>query len=422
MIRRGSSDRVARPSSPLWQRGIFPAIDLFSGCGGTSLGLQKAGFTVLSAVEINKAAAHNYRLNVGIGAITADIRTIKGRYLRRHAGLRYGECFLLTACPPCQGFSSQRRRQEAASDPRNNLVLEVARLTGEIGPAYLLLENVPGLAKGVGADLFSRMKNMLADIGYVTVEEKIVEAYNYGLPQRRARLIYIARHESMPSVDLAPETHCNPEKVPLAIDGERLQPWRTVRDVFDTHRERLRPLTAGASDPDDPLHAAPAHAPDVLRRIMSIPINGGGRRDLPESLVLGCHRNYTGHNDVYGRMWWDRPAPTLTGGCHKPSKGRFLHPDQHRAISLREAALLQSFDIDTRFEKGSRDEIADQIGNAVPPDLIAALAQPFKQAYHEWVQQRVDRARPTYQPSDAKNCEIVSIARTAVVQETAAAR
>lgn len=385
---------LARPYSPLWRRGILPALDLFGGCGGTSLGLQRAGFTVMGAVEIDEAAAHNYRFNVGVEPIVADIRNVTGRALLRRAGLRYGECFLLTACPPCQGFSSQRRA--GTDDPRNQLVLEVARLVREIGPAYLLLENVPGLARDVGSRLFKHMKALLRKLGYETAHEVIADAYKYGLPQRRARLIYIARHRSMPHVGLAPETHADPEKESHRIESGELRRWRTVGDVFEQYGDHLLPLTAGESDPNDPLHAAPAHTAHILERIMAIPLNGGGRADLPDNLTLACHRDYNGHKDVYGRMRSDRPAPTLTGGCNKPSKGRFLHPEQHRAITLREAALLQTFDIDVRFEKGSRDEIAEQIGNAVPPELIVALAPPFKRAHGRWL--RRHRRQRTHLP------------------------
>src|SRR5213078_3187272 len=122
------------------------------------------------------------------------------------------------------------------------------------------------------------------------------------------------------------------------------------------------------------------HSPNILERIRAVPLDGGSRAQLPKRLVLECHLEHDGHRDVYGRMRWDSPSPTLTGGCNKPSKGRFLHPHQHRGITLREAALLQDFPPRCRFV-GSRDHVADQIGNAVPPGLVCAVARPIWQAY-----------------------------------------
>ncbi len=387
------------PHSPLWRRGILPAIDLFAGCGGTSIGLQKSGFDVRAAVEISRAAAHNYALNVGLKPLVVDIRRVRGKDLLTRASLRRGECFLLAACPPCQGFSSQRKPSEGVQDRRNSLIFRVVHLMREIQPAYLLLENVPGLAAGVGRTLFNRACADLGRLGY-RMRFKVLDAADFGVPQRRARLILVAWHHTMPPVDLPDPTHCKPAALSFLINGPS-SPWKTVYDAIGPSSD-LAPLTAGEADPHDPLHAAPAHNELILRRIMAIPLDGGSRADLPSDLVLDCHRDrkHNGHRDVYGRMEWERPSPTLTGGCNKPSKGRFIHPEQHRAVTLREAALLQTFPIGARFE-GARQEIADQIGNAVPPDFVVALARPLKEAAGEWLacDRSSDRRRQHLSPS-----------------------
>lgn len=372
-----------RPHSLLWHRGILPAIDLFAGCGGTSIGLQKAGFDVRAAVEISRPAARNYELNVGLKPLIKDIRRVRGGDLLARARLRRGECFLLTACPPCQGFSSQRKPSEGVQDRRNSLIFRVIHLMREIQPAYLLLENVPGLAAGVGETLFDRACADLGRLGY-RMQFKVLDAADFGVPQRRARLILVAWHHTMPPVELPDRTHCNPDS-PSFSTVSPLLPWKTVHDAIGPS-SGLTPLAAAAADPHDPLHAASTHNELILRRIMAIPPNGGSRSDLPPDLVLDCHRDrkHNGHRDVYGRMEWQRPSPTLTGGCNKPSKGRFIHPQQHRAITLREAALLQTFPAWTCFE-GARQQVADQIGNAVPPDFVVGLVRPLKAAAEVWL-------------------------------------
>lgn len=345
-----------------------PAIDLFAGCGGTSLGLLTAGFDVRAAIEIDSVASRTYTVLTGRTPIVSDIRKVRGPSILAAAELQRGECFLLTACAPCQGFSSQRPPSKGIADPRNTLIHEIVRLTDQLRPCYLMLENVPGLARGVGRPIYERAVAQLANIDYRCSDERVLDAADYGLPQRRERLIALFRRPDMPEVTLPPATHC----APGTSDRRSRSDWSTVRDAI----AHLRPLEAGEADRGDPMHVASAHSHDVLRRLSAIPPDGGSRAELPDDLVLKCHRGHAGHRDVYGRMHWDRPAPTLTGGCHKPSKGRFTHPEQDRSITLREAALLQGFPPGVVFA-GTRDQVAAQIGNAVPPPLMAKLTVPL---------------------------------------------
>jgi DNA (cytosine-5)-methyltransferase 1 len=380
---------VPPPNPALWRDGCLPAIDLFAGCGGTSLGLRDAGLDLRAAIEIDEDAAASYRLNLGFSPIIDNIGHVTATRLRKAADIGPGECFLLAACPPCQGFSSQRRLEKDEKERRNRLLLQVARIVHEMQPAYLLLENVPGLLKpGPALDLWNLFTARLRLLGYVPTQA-VLDAADYGVPQRRKRLLCIARHHTAPVVDLPTPTHRNLIGAP-PLEEDRLQQWRTVRDQIGS----LPQLAAGEGSKDDPLHRAPSHSAEILERIRAVKEPGSSRASLPEHLRLRCHHEHHGHTDVYGRMWWDRPAPTITGGCNKPSKGRFIHPDQDRAITLREAALLQAFPADAQF-KGTNDGIAAQIGNAVPPLLVKKLARPIVEAGLRWVADFESGARPT---------------------------
>lgn len=333
-------------------REMFTAIDLFSGCGGLSLGLRQAGYEVLAAVEVDSKAQETYRLNhPEVQLYSTDIRKLDPAVLREELGLGVGELKLLAGCPPCQGFSRLRTRNKVASieDPRNNLVLEFQRFAEALRPQNILLENVPSLEGDVR---FRSFVAALEGMGYKCLV-KVIDAADYGVPQRRKRLIMLASLLGLPSL---------PEAV-----AER----STVRNALDGLRE--------PGEIDDPLHSIPEKRSEAVRRIIGlIPKDGGSRRDLPEHLVLNCHKNSTGFSDVYGRMAWDKVAPTITSGCHNPSKGRFLHPEFDRTITLREAALLQGFPRDYKFVVAhGKESIALMIGNALPPPLIAAHAGTF---------------------------------------------
>lgn len=334
-------------------------IDLFSGCGGGSLGFAAAGFRPVAAVESDPVAASSYEANAGIKPIVRDIRKVTGKELLAAAGLRHGQCMLLFGCPPCQSFTVLRRGVAATGRDRrrNLLVREYLRLVREVWPRHIAFENVPGMALGRGRRRFLELVAGLKELGY-TVEHGIIDAADHGVPQRRERLLVVGSRVGTPQ---APE----PSHGSGGRNGRR--PHRTVRDAIG----HLAPLAAGESDRKDPYYKARVHRPLTLRRLRAIP-EGGGRDDLPPRLKLRCHKNHNGHYDVYGRMWWDRPAPTLTSGCTNASRGRFTHPKQDRALTLREAMILQTFPRRTVL-KGTTDEMAGQVGNAIPPLLARRI-------------------------------------------------
>jgi DNA (cytosine-5)-methyltransferase 1 len=344
-------------------------IDLFSGSGGSALGFREAGFPIKVAVDIDKLASESFKLNFPEAFVfTSDISTLSGKQLLRAGSIRDGKEVLLLACPPCQGFSSARRVSQRINDPRNRLVNEFLRIVEEIKPRAFVLENVPGLASGIGKTLFQQILGKLHELGYRTVHN-IVNAADYGVPQRRKRLVLLGTNDPKVELSFPQETNVNPALSSI------LPAWRTVREVLTG----LPKLTAGEKDPNDAMHKSASLSETNLKRIKQTPHDGGDRTSWTEDLILECHKNSNGHKDVYGRMKWDAPSPTITGGCGMISKGKFGHPEQDRAISLREAARLQTFP-DTFIFAGNFGEIAKQIGNAVPPLLAQRAAEAIRYA------------------------------------------
>lgn len=337
----------------------YTAIDLFSGCGGLSRGLKDAGFKVLAAVEIDGKARETYALNhCEVPLAGTDIRNVSAAHLLRSCGLKRGQLDLMAGCPPCQGFSTLRARNghAAAPDVRNNLIDEFARLALALRPKMVMMENVPALAR---YEKFIDFVEKLERDGYQVVT-KVLDVSCFGVPQRRKRLILSASRVGIPR---------------LASAGEARKTVRSAIGNLDR-----------AGDSGDLLHDCPTtrRSPRVQAMIEAIPKDGGSRHSLPPGMRLSCHEKTSGFNDVYGRMKWDDVSPTITSGCNNPSKGRFIHPDQDRPITLREAALLQGFPVDYRFNiSHGKESIALMIGNALPPPFIAAHSRAMAQGLNK---------------------------------------
>lgn len=330
------------------------AIDLFSGCGGLTEGLKQAGFFVGGAVELCSKAAATYELNhPEVELFIGDITKIDARAIRKRLSLRKGELDLLAGCPPCQGFSRIKTKNGKYGDidPRNSLVFQFKKYVDEFFPKCVMLENVPALSKH---QYFSDLKAFLEGKGY-SVIDAVHDAAEYGVPQRRKRLIMLASRIS--NVD-----------------------WPMPSESRSSVRQTFSAITRSVLVEDD-LHNMPQRRSEKVERIIrAIPKNGGSRTQLPDSLKLDCHMKMNGFFDVYGRMAWDDVSPTITGGCYNPSRGRFIHPEEDRAISLREAALLQGFPLRYKFlTSHGKESIAQMIGNALPPPLVLAHARPLYQ-------------------------------------------
>jgi len=339
-------------------------IDLFSGAGGTGLGFQQAGFTILAALERDNSAATTYENNLDIEPWVGDIGDITPVDFRQQTGLAPGVLDVLVGCPPCQGFT-RMRNAAGAGDERNALVARYLEFVLEFRPRFVLFENVPGIIRTTHGQVYYRqLVEGLRAAGYAVRREE-VNAADYGVPQHRRRVIVLGgRNQEAPPF---PErTHGNPDGSQVFLGARH--PWRTVRMAIEGYPE----LVAGEIHPTIPNHRARRLGLRVATFIAAVPEDGGSRTDVPWALWLECHRRQDGHHDVYGRLRWDTPANVITSGCTNVSKGRFVHPVQNRGLTPREAAALQGFPDDFVFY-GNIESISAQIGNAVPPPLAAAL-------------------------------------------------
>lgn len=331
------------------------AVDFFCGGGGMTRGLLNAGINVVLGVDFNPACEKTYTENNHVPYLCKSITDISVKKLKKdYPILKDRKELLLVGCAPCQPFSKQRRSTE--EHVATNLLDEFGRIVDGLKPACVLVENVPGIEKK-GHEVFQRFLDVLEKNKYKIFYD-VLYAADYGVAQKRKRLVLIASKEFIPGAP--PKTH-----------GEGLLPYVTVRDRIGKYPK----IEAGGKDERYYNHQACQLSLDNLKRIRATPPNGGSRTSWDDDLILECHKDgHGGHTDVYGRMAWNDVAPTLTSKCHSLSNGRFGHPEQNRAISLREAAALQSFDDDYRFY-GSVQEIGRQIGNAVPVLLAQRIGE-----------------------------------------------
>lgn len=335
------------------------AIDLFCGSGGVSLGLRHAGFNVLGAVDFDKSACETYRTNhPDVLLLEEDIQKVSPEQFEK---LIEKQLDLLAICAPCQPFSSQNKIR-SSHDTRKELILAAIPFVKKLKPKAIFVENVPGLKRN---SVFDQFIASLKKLGYSVSEPLKLNASHLGVPQRRTRMVMIATNGI--SLEVASTL---PKRKP-----------KTVRSVIG----ELPPPTIGMTgNAVDSLHFARRHSPLNIERLRHIPKDGGGRDALPLHLQLECHKNNTASSfsDTYGRMKWDDVAPTLTTGCTDITRGRFAHPEQNRAITLREAARLQSFP-DTYQFVGGVSAISAQIGNAVPPEMMRTIGRALRKALRE---------------------------------------
>lgn len=332
------------------------AVDFFCGCGGTSYGFKQAGIDVQCGVDFDETCKATYEENLGKDKfLHADITKLKPSDIQRKISLKKGQKLLFSACAPCQPFSTHNKNKNKG-DRRKSLLLAFADFITSILPDYVFIENVPGIQNVDNGKVFKKFLKKLSDLNY-KYEYKVIDASAYGVPQARKRLILLASKDG--NVHFPSSTH-----------GQNLKPVVTVRDVI-SHMPKIK---HGTSHKTINGHFARELSELNLKRIKATPKNGGSRSDWPENLKLECHKKAAGHNDVYGRMSWDKPAPVLTCNCTSISNGRFGHPTQNRAISPREAALIQTFPKDFTFH-GGLVTMSKHIGNAVPVRLANVFAK-----------------------------------------------
>jgi DNA (cytosine-5)-methyltransferase 1 len=345
------------------------AVDLFSGAGGLSAGLIKSNIKIGAAVEIWKPAISTYRRNIETSVIEDDIRNVSGGQILKLCSLKKGELFLLSGCPPCQGFSKINLKRK--NDDRNKLVYEFIRLVDEIQPLFVLMENVSGIknSKTIFNDLFEGLDT----IGYVAKSE-ILNAADFGAAQKRKRFVLHGfRKDIFKKMKDLQITAYFPQKTHSNKPINDLKRWRTLKDVISD----LPAIKAGEENLKIANHKSFNLSDKNKLRLEYIRTHNKKNHILPEELQLECHkRNPNAFRNVYGVLEWDEPAPTMTGGCLIISKGRYGHPEQNRGLSAREAARIQSFADDYIFE-GSLSTISKQIGNALPIDLAFASGKYF---------------------------------------------
>ena len=317
---------------------------------------------IVLGIDEDEEAAATFQANFPEAEfICRDIRQVLTWELEPHLARQRERPLLFSACAPCQPFSKQNR-EKSKSDSRATLLEELDRFVRRFRPEYIFLENVPGIQRiNPSSGPIGRFLMFLGELGY-RVAHDVVDFLDYGVPQTRRRFVMIA--SLMGEISLPAATHG-------LKNG--LLPYSSVWEWIGD----LPAIPAGGRDENVCNHQAAALSALNLQRISNTP-EGGDRRDWPEKLILPCHEGHKGHTDVYGRLSRDRPASTLTTRCISLSNGRFGHPIQNRALSVREAASLQTFPREFAFE-GSLASMAVQIGNAVPVVLACKIGEAINE-------------------------------------------
>lgn len=337
-------------------------IDLFCGIGGLTHGLIKEGLDVVAGIDNDPSCKFGYEYNNRTVFIGKDILDVSAKDVNELFGSRKETIRVLAGCAPCQPFSklNQKKITEKQLEPLGKF----AQLIEEVQPDIVSMENVSGLADDEKYPIFKTFIDTLKRNKY-DYKYEIVDVSEYGIPQSRKRLVLLA--SKFGSIELIKRTHKD-KKV-------------TVRDVISG----LEPIKDGEISTTDPLHRARKLSPLNLKRVKATPHNGGNSDSWNEALVLKCHKKKSGKtysHTVYGRMRWDQPAPTMTTQCIGLGNGRFGHPVQNRAISLREAALFQTFPKSYQFSDPQAPivtaHVAKFIGNAVPVRLGSVIGKSIK--------------------------------------------
>ena len=347
------------PADKLSHESPIQVMDFFCGCGGMSLGFSTVStilplFKIIGGCDIDPIACKTYQRNFRAPAVQSDIKEMKRDINAFKSFLKVTDYnpkkpLIVIGCAPCQGFTSHRKKNWSKYDDRNTLVIDFASLVVRLNPECIIMENVPEFLSLKYWPYFSEVRDILKGAGYF-VKQAIYNAASFGVPQERFRAVVIAMRKDF----LLPEPLLKPDE------------YMTVRQAIG----HLPMVSPGNQCPGDKLHRCANHRPETLEIIRAIPKNGGSR---PPGVGPKCLDRITGFYDVYGRLSWNSPSITITHYARNPASGRFLHPEQDRGLTMREAALLQSFPTAFDFE-GSFDQVFKQIGEAVPPKLACAVA------------------------------------------------
>jgi DNA (cytosine-5)-methyltransferase 1 len=353
------------------------AIDFFCGAGGVTCGFRKAGIKVLGGIDIDNSCKETYEINnSGSKFIHADVSELTFDELGRKLEIAPNDNNLIfVGCSPCQYYTIIHTSKEKSA--KSKLLLEeFQRFVDHFRPGYVFVENVPGLEKKTESPL-ANFKTFLTASGY-TFDDKVINATHYNVPQNRKRYVLLATRIS--------------NKISIPKPAKKKL---TVRDTIGTGKG-FPTIPAGHKDKSAYLHSCASLSKDNLERLRLTPLNGGTRkawRHIPR-LQLKCYKGKDNiFTNVYGRMFWDQPAPTITTKFYSISNGRFAHPEQNRAISLREGSTLQSFPKSYKFVASSRGTIARMIGNAVPPQMAKKIGKSFLQTWNKWQNSKQEQER-----------------------------
>jgi DNA (cytosine-5)-methyltransferase 1 len=333
------------------------AIDLFCGIGGVSYGFKQAGINIKAGIDFDNSCKYAFEKNCDSEFIHANISEVKSETIDEL--FDNSKIKILIGCAPCQPFSTYSYKTDKQKDTRWQLLYEFSRIIKDTRPDIVSMENVPNLLKFKKEPVFANFVNELKEYGY-HVWYDIVYSPDYGIPQKRKRLVLLGSKKG--KIKLIEPTH-KPEE------------YISVKDAIG----HLEKINSGESSKIDFIHKASKISEKNLLRIRQSVPGGSWKNDWDDNLKLECHKKKQGktYTSVYGRMKWNEPSPTMTTFCTGIGNGRFGHPEQDRAISLREAAILQSFPQDYKFTDKKENlkfgQISRQIGNAVPPKLAEVI-------------------------------------------------
>lgn len=363
------------------QAAVWRVVDLFSGAGGMSAGFAAhPKFVIAGAADAQRgkpSSGHGtlgcnatYELNMGVAPAEVDLATVDPVDLANLMGV-VSPIDVLAVCPPCTGFSRTLARNHVIDDPRNSLVGRTALFVRAFRPTVVVMENARELLRGRFAHHFARLRQDLEELGYcVSATTHMLD--RFGLPQIRERALVVAAAAGVPAHDL------DELWGGLRIDEKATHVRRAIWD--------LPSVDAGAAQMDDPIHVSPRFRDRTsLRRIAAVPHDGGSWRDLlaradaddlttPAMRRIAAAGRWGSHPDVYGRLAWDRPAPTIKRECGHVGNGRYAHPEQDRLVTVREMATLQGFPAGYTFAQGNLANMYRHVGDAVPPLISYQLA------------------------------------------------
>jgi DNA (cytosine-5)-methyltransferase 1 len=341
-------------------------VDIFAGAGGFSLAASRVGISVKLAIEQNKHACATYKHNFRRRRTVLQVGDITEMSPRKLASEHFEDheiCDILLGGPPCQGFSIHRIRGAGIEDPRNHLIHTYFDFVRAFEPSVFLMENVPGMLWNRHSEFLEDFYRRAKAAHYNVLEPVVIDARDYGLPQRRKRVFILGIKKDLDQAGLtwppAP-THGSPQARKKEASLKR---WISCASIFrDIPREDENGIYMN-------------HSEELIEAFRNTPKNGGSRGD--SGRVLACHEKHDGHKDVYGRIDPRQPGPTMTTACINPSKGRFVHPTQHHGITVRQAARIQTFPDEFVF-KGGLMAAGVQIGNAVPVQLGEAILRSLR--------------------------------------------